>query len=321
MKLTKISNDFTPLHHGIIFGIDTESSEPSDLVVEIIESESGEVVATQRLRKVCQAEVNIAPYIERTKGRTPHTSATSILSEAMTAKHHIRIGEEVSEAITTSVNLEPATVPTLLTTMPFARKIAYGEQDEVLIVAGAGSKIAAHITTNNEESLSLEYTTASGVAIFTLATKDFGLWADRIEVVLECNGKPLGTLRYTIAPSYKGNTRLAWISEKGSIERYTFPAITSTSRKVERTILNALASREVIESRTELFATLRSHYEPKATIEALARIISAPKVWIERQNGVQEVVVATSSLDSNLFNEPNAVTLTLSVARREEVVC
>ena len=321
MKLTKISDDFTPLHHGILFGIDTESDEPADIVVEIVESESGEVVATQRLRKVCQAEVNIAPYIERTKGRTPHTSHTSTFSEATTAKHHIRIGEAQSEAVITSVNLEPATTPSLLTTMPLARKIAYGEQDELLLAVGAGSQISAHITTNNEESLSLEYTSTSGMVIFTLATKDFDLWADRIEVELECNGKSLGTLRYTITPTYKGSTRLAWISEVGSIERYSFPAITSTSRKAERTLINAIASREVIRSRTELFLTLQSHYEPKATIASLSRIISSPKVWIERQNGAQEVAVTTSSLDTNLFNEPSAVTLTLSVESREEVVC
>ena len=37
MKIEKISENFTPLHEGILFGIDTECEEPTDIEVKIIE--------------------------------------------------------------------------------------------------------------------------------------------------------------------------------------------------------------------------------------------------------------------------------------------
>ena len=63
MIITKLSDDLTPLHKGIFFGIETESDTPSDLLVEVVNIQSGAVVAEQQLHNVTSADVNIAPYI------------------------------------------------------------------------------------------------------------------------------------------------------------------------------------------------------------------------------------------------------------------
>ena len=74
MKITKISNDFTPLSEGIFFGVNSESREPSDLVVEVVDVATDEVVAVQQLRGVIEAHVNIAPYLNRFAERTDRKS-------------------------------------------------------------------------------------------------------------------------------------------------------------------------------------------------------------------------------------------------------
>ena len=63
MKITKLSDNFTPIHKGIYFGIETEESAPTNLEVEIIDSSTSEIVATQQLREVTSATINIAPYL------------------------------------------------------------------------------------------------------------------------------------------------------------------------------------------------------------------------------------------------------------------
>ena len=303
MKLTKISKDFTPLDVGIIFGIDTESDTPNNLQVEIVESLSGEVVATQQLRQVCQAELNIAPYIERFAERTPSQRPYTTFTDAPTATHHIRIGDATSHSTTTSVNRVQVATPALVSAMPHLRTIPQGGHDEVMILADEGALISANITTDKGEELSLDYTSPTGAVLLTLATADFALECRTIEVALSCDGSQIGQLRYNIAPNRKSAVRLAWISEQGTIERYTFPALTSATHKAD-----------------EHTVTLQSHYEPRATIDALAQIVAAPKVWIERNSSYREVEVATSTIDYNLFGEPDSIAIALSVKRGEEVL-
>lgn len=63
MRIYKLSNDFTPRHEGLLFGIETEFDEPQDVEVEVVDVATNEVVATQLLHEVTYAEVNIAPYV------------------------------------------------------------------------------------------------------------------------------------------------------------------------------------------------------------------------------------------------------------------
>lgn len=303
MKLIQISENFTPLDDGVLFSVNAESEAPADIRLDIVDSVSGMVVATQQLREVRRAKVNIAPYIERFAERTPSHYPYTSFSEAPTAIHHIRVDEICSYSVITSVNRVQVTTPTLLTAMPRQRCIAYGESDEVMIFAEEGALISATVTTDWGEELSLDYTSTSGAAIFTLASADFDTECRKIDVTIACNGTPLGSLRYNLAPRHKCALRLAWISERGTIERYTFPTPVSVTRKGdERTV------------------TIQSHYEPRAVVEALAQIVASPKVWVERNGSFCEVKVATSTLEYTLFGEPDSIALTLLAEGGEEAL-
>ena len=52
MRLIKLSEDFTPRHEGLLYGIDVESEQPRDVTIEVVDMASSEVVATQRLREM-----------------------------------------------------------------------------------------------------------------------------------------------------------------------------------------------------------------------------------------------------------------------------
>ena len=83
MKITKLSKNFTPLNKGIYFGIDTESDTPTTLTVEIIDSSTTEVIATQQLREVTSAKVNIAPYLPRFEEYKPMQNCCTSRDECM----------------------------------------------------------------------------------------------------------------------------------------------------------------------------------------------------------------------------------------------
>ena len=75
----------------------------------------------------------------------------------------------------------------------------------------------------------------------------------------------------------------------------------------------------MVRSTLESNITLISRYEPSATVEALAQIIASPKVWIEQSEGSREVMVLTSTIESDLFGEPACIALDISEWSREEV--
>ena len=45
MRIIKLSEEFTPRHEGIFFGLDTENEMPADVTIEVVDMASEEVLA------------------------------------------------------------------------------------------------------------------------------------------------------------------------------------------------------------------------------------------------------------------------------------
>lgn len=317
MRLRKISPDFTPLHQGLFFGIESETEEPTDIVVEIIDATTDEVIAMQQLRSVVSAEINVAPYIERFAEYAPsHTS--TMFKDAPTRACAIRVEDRVSETLLISTNKSLCTAPAVVTTMAEHRHIAFGERDELLLLVEAGDRLVASISTNTGDNMVMDYTTATGAVVLTIATDDCDSEAHYFDVKILRNNTPFASLCYTVRAHHKRECRLAWISEAGSIERYTFPIVAKRKLKGNKLHIGAGDNRRMVRSMLESNITLISRYEPSATVEALAQIIASPKVWIEQSEGSREVMVLTSTIESDLFGEPTCIALDISEWSREE---
>lgn len=319
MKITKLSNDFAPIHKGIYFDINTEESVPTNILVEIINSSTSEIVATQQLRGVSSAKVNIAPYLPRFEEYKPMQNCCSTLSEAPCARYKVRINEIESEEIVVSVNtVEVEGEPTIITAMPQLRQISHGEYDELLIITGGNKNIYAEVTSDTGEQLHIEHYSATGASRLTLHTEDFGSDIHTLDITLFCNGELFGSLHYTMVSPLKTATRLVWLSEKGSFERYTFPVSHKVQHLVEK---GAVATSEGVQAthcNTKQTYSLLSRIEPNATTACLARIISAPKVWIEYHDALESVEVVTHTIEQNLFDTPNCICIDICTLKEEE---
>lgn len=321
MKILKLSNDFTPIRKGIYFNIDTEDTTPTNLIVEIIDSSTSEVIATQQLREVTSAKVNIAPYLTKFEEHKPMQNfCTSILS-APCAHYNVRVDGVESEEVVVSVNnVESEETPTIISTMPNSRRISRGESDEVLIFSESGIDIGVEITADTGEVFNLEHRTTSGANILTISTEDFGANTHTLEVVLYCDGEIFGSLHYQVSPPLKTATRLAWLSDKGSIERYSFPVSHKLNRSVERNTVLTTDGIQTSHCRTKEVLSLISRYEPSATIAALAQILSSKKVWREHCGKLERVKVETHTIEHNLFGEPDCAHIDICTLNEEERV-
>ncbi len=317
MKITKISEDFAPVCGGILYELNTESESPSDLTVEIVATESEEVVATQQLWGVTESVINIAPYIARFEQMAPIANDHCSIVEAESATYHIRIGTLCSEPITIGANREEITAPSVPTAMPLSRRIAYGECDELPIVAEAGESIAVSISADNGETLSLEHSAICGVARLHLATRNFDSGISSLVINIARDGKPFAEVLYAITPPISKGIRLAWISESGYIERYTFPVVHKASRKVEKQCLRGADGVLSTNILSQSILSVASRYEPRKTIEALSQILSSPKVWIEQGGKFKEVEVQNLVVEYNLFGAPSIVELEVCEWQKE----
>ena len=318
MKINKLSDNFTPLHEGIFFDIDTEEESATDLIVEILELSTGEVVATQMLRGVVSARVNIAPYINRFAEYRPTSHLQTTFCEAPTTAYKIRIGEVESEEVIVSINRSKIdAIPALVTSLPQTRRIARGESEEVVILSNRGDLICAEVEADNGELLYFEYYATSEASIFAISPDDLDEEVKVFDVTLYCEGKTIDTLRYTVALPVQNATRLAWISESGAIERYTFPQL---SKAIISTKKQSIMTSEGIctaHCRTKQTISLSSRFEASATIESLAQITSSPKVWMEHNDHYDLVEVTTSDISYNLFGEPAHINFNLCLWQKE----
>lgn len=317
MKISKLSNDFTPLQSGLLFGIDNESDTPSDMIVEIVDTQSGEVVATQLLRNATYAEVNIAPYVVGLNERKPTTASFTTISELPVRRFMVRCEDVESEEIAISVNRCNINPVTTLTTMSSSRRISYGEHDEVVVIASPQDTVTAIVTADDGMSIEAELTTSEGAVVVNIGTYDFVGDVTELEVSILCNGEEVTQLHYDFVPRGGDAVRVAWLSSVGSIERYTFPVSHKSRRSVERIGLHSTEGPCVVGGESRSYISLRSYYEPKALIEVLTEIVASPKVWIERGGTISGVEVTSDTLEYNIFNEPSAVALTLCTTREE----
>lgn len=318
MRINKLSDNLTPLDEGIIFGINTENDTPAEIVVEVIDADTEEVVAELRLYNTTSTTLNIAPYIARFSNYSPAHSRHTTFDEAPIARYKIRIDNVESDEVVVSVNnYEIGSAPALITNFPDLRRLAKGENDEVLFASEPGKSVVAKLTANTGETLHLEYLPTVGISRLIISLEDFDTDIDSLDVALYAEDEVFAHLHYTVVPPLKTSTRLAWISECGAIERYSFPVSHKVEHSTEKQ--NVMTSRGVCSAHHKRKQTtlLCSRFEPRATLKALAQIISSPKVWWVH-NGTGELVeIATTNVEYNLFGEPSFLHLDICLWQKE----
>lgn len=103
----------------------------------------------------------------------------------------------------------------------------------------------------------------------------------------------LDSMEHEIHPNLSTARRIGWINEQGAPEYYTFPLRKSLLVESTRKHIESIWGREAaaLESDNEL--KMISAYEPQKQLKALAKILSAPKVWLQQSDRQQAVSLMT----------------------------
>lgn len=202
---------------------------------------------------------------------------------------------------------EALAAPALLTAIPCVRLISPDESDELTLLTDGACTVT--VTAQSGESTTAETyrTTTGGLHLFRLDMRDFPE-AESLTV----DAGACGTVCYTVVPAVPGARRLAWRSSAGSIEHYTFPIERSDTLETTKKRAYGAEGHLAATIGSERHTLLVSAYEPRATVEALAEILTSPAVWLAGKTEYTPVDVIT---DKAVLHGHGAVTC-LEVAIR-----
>ncbi|WP_418992910.1 hypothetical protein [Alistipes sp.] len=179
----------------------------------------------------------------------------------------------------------PVAAPALLTTIPLCRMIGPAECDELTLLTAGPIRVAVTARSPYSDTAEVHRIQSAGLHLFRV---DLGDFPDAETLTVEAEA--CGTVCYTVVPPPEGACRLAWRSQAGSIEHYTFPVVLDTTVRVVRQRATSTGGAARWKERT---TTLRSAYEVREVLEPLSEILSAPQVWLLQNGSYTPVEVAS----------------------------
>lgn len=198
----------------------------------------------------------------------------------------------------------PATVPALATVLPRERLIAPDEAEELTLLTDGPCTVTVTARRGRTAAAKSYRSEEPGPHLFRLDLRDFPE-AETLSV----DAGACGRIDYTVHPPYPEGCRLAWRSEAGSIEHYTFPVVQRIARQVEKHRIRRSDGISVRTTDDERRIALRSALETRTMLAALSGLIRSESVWIVRGERYLPVDVVTPAVDIRRRNEPAVLEL------------
>lgn len=299
-----------------------EADEKSDFDVRIFNTQTGEEVGRKLIYDTTTAVVDIAPYVADMGVLMAEKQSDSELVALPAESYKIEVQTEEdmleSEEVLVSSNIVREVVGVnSLFEADECREIAYGDCDHLLINAPTAGLITLEVNTDIGDSCSYNVHTESGRAMFCLSTQMFEPTVERIVIDIYSEGEYLQSIDYEVVPRSANAVRLMWISEIGSLEHHTFAAVHSRTLVAKQRQTFVGTSGEVSRCNSVEQIKIGSRRYSERVLEALATIITAPKVWIERAEEYVEAVVLDNEAAISNFGQVGQLVVTLECNKKE----
>lgn len=277
MQFTQIPQQSAPLGGEARYTLTTPAAET---IVFRIEGADGTLFGAKRFVAVTEASFDAAPYLRNAVRIVPSTGNTGfkpVAGRTVTTIVQARTqgGETLSApAITVLPCAQAPQQAQCLTTLPRERLIAEGEGDELTLFNNTPCTVTVTAQAGDTVTGQRYISTRSGWQVFRLDTSEFP-GAESITVDTGAGG----VIAYTVLMPQSATCRLAWRTNAGSIEHYTFPVVVSGTLEAAKQRAYGVDGHTA--SATSVLRTrIRSAYETPAMLEAIAGIIPSPAVWM-----------------------------------------
>lgn len=273
----------------------TPSVSPSDVTVR--DPQRGRTLGVLRFAGTAPRRFDLAPLMPLPEALAPLEAGPTGFCDPYDRIPAVQLlcGADASEVRTALPASLPSAPGDLLTSLPRSRAVVAGGCDEVAV--RCDGSCMARVTVRRGGTVSSELfqgVAAGGVALFRIAAP-----ADAEAVLTEFTVEGASvpaSVSHTVAGAWERGVGVAWLNELGGIDRIGFPRIE------EATLLRTP------DGPCERLM-LRSAFEPEATLRALAGILTARAVWVDRSGRWRRVEVATDEACVRRGERPGALTL------------
>lgn len=286
MRFLKIPENGASWNAALCYTMATERGLKDDMVVEVIDAISGEVLGTRRLYGITTAEIDIAPYVRNAIGVATLTTAILELSPSARAIIVRANGVDAEQRIFYRAKLH-TTSPHILSSLKQPSVVAHG--DVIRITAFATEEV--RVSVEDKRIVEAEVVSAiqsKGMPVeIAVQTSLYVGHNVPIRVKVTCDRGYTYTFDCTIVEPTEASYRIAWYNTEGGIECYTFPRGVRESLGAEMAAeIRGRASRlRGVVARYRLV----SAFEARDEVERIAGVIFSPEVY--ECKGVESSVV------------------------------
>lgn len=281
MKFVSLPRNGSSWQEPLLYTLDTESSTPQNLTVEILDMENKRVIATKRLYGVTTAEIDVAPYLRSLCDlQIKPSSQCTIKRSYSSCRVALSVGAVMSEARLFAMNKIDHTCFALLSNVADESKIEYGETVIVSLYTPSSIKavLSAH-TEGGSRQYQLSWNVAEHSVDVIIPTSFLAQNVLYITIDIYCSMTLVKTLKYNVVSPDERSHRLYWRNERGGVESYDFPHSLrlASGAVVDKFELQSGTRHELRSATTEY--RLSSAIEPQAELERISGVIRSPYVY------------------------------------------
>ena len=314
MRFVYIPSQGASWRERLEYYFSTDTAQPIDVSVEIIDATSLEVIGSMRLYNVTKGRVNIAPYIASQVSLVPvrNNGKVSVYPSPSAIAVIVRInGVESESRLFFRSKFNPA-VSEMLTEHRTSDEVEFG--DVVRLTIHAKEALRLTVSYNGVAGMSpYDYSVrTNGFPMeVTLPTRDLKEGAEMV-VTARYEDGTLQSVRYKVVPRGSSSCRLLWYNPNGGIETYTFCHRIRLGYGVDVRELVECDGKpsRLVDGRVEY--RLCSGSDSSANLERVARLLLSPVVYKERGVEFMEVTVDSREVAFDSKGQLHVVSLDIS---------
>lgn len=323
MKFLSIPENGSSWAGSLIYEIDTESSSPKKITIDILDADSNTSIGVCCLKGVTKARVDIAPYVRATTNLDLPTSAISSLAISSGAKSIVLVVNGLrSEARLFFRAAFDYSRAQMLSRMPDKQRIVLG--DVVRFTAFAQSEVKVRMvikTLLSSKQVMLTCNSSARPVEAVIPTSTLPVQSSRLDVNVYCDEELVGSYSFEVEQRDDTACTLAWFNYLGGVEYYTFPRSLRTAydADVERIKYGTKSRTRVKHSR--VLRTLISGCEPSDEMERIGELIFSPVVYCCCDDEVEEADISKRHLSFDKHNRLPQVVVELTEQWRGGELC
>ena len=316
MKFVSIPNYGASWREPLIYSFSTETSEPSDIVVDILEASTQESIGRMKLYGVTRGMVNIAPYVARRASLAPIEGGSElvVIPSPSAVAVVVKVNDLYSEErlFFRSELFRGASMS--LSRIVGTQEIERG--DAIRLTLCPKGRLWVAVSYSRSASLQPKDCVVDGNATpmeLLLTTDDLKV-GDVVTVNLQYEFGAVQSFRYRVHPRRSTSRRLLWYNSQGGIESYTFGHSIRIGYSVDVQSVDKCMGETRRRADGELRYRLCSGQESMTMLEHVAELLLSPVVY--KCSGVQSEQVDVVSREVAYDKNGELHNMTLEV--REE---